>query len=177
MPHTNKEKIKEYNRKYYLENKEKNKEQHRKYYLENQEKIKEKQRKYNLENPEYTRKYYLENKEKINERHRKYSLENPEKIKEKSRRYQLKNPEKIRATCAKRRSKKLQATPPWLSVKDWKAINKVYSDCLKLEEETGIKHHVDHIIPLQGKNVSGLHVPWNLQILTATENLMKGNRI
>ena len=147
-------------------NKEKKKEQQRKYYLENKEKIKEK-----------SRKYYLENKEKRKEQHRKYKLENKEKIKENSRKYNLENKEKRRALSAKRRSKKLQATPPWLSVKDWEAINKMYSDCLKLEEETGAKHHVDHIIPLQGKNVSGLHVPWNLQILTATENLMKGNRI
>lgn len=65
-----------------------------------------------------------------------------------------------------------QATPPWV---DSEAIKAVYVMCEQLSKITGIKHHVDHIIPIMGKNVKGLHVHWNLQIIPASENLSKGN--
>ena len=59
---------------------------------------------------------------------------------------------------------------------DLEKIEWFYREAKRLFKETGIPHHVDHIIPLQGKYVSGLHVPTNLQILTASENSTKGNR-
>jgi len=77
--------------------------------------------------------------------------------------------------AALRRAAKLQRTPAWLTDKHRKEIAAIYKRAAQITARTGIAHHVDHILPLQGKNISGLHVPSNLQILTETENKTKGN--
>ena len=83
---------------------------------------------------------------------------------------------KNRGKCnAKTRAYKLQknhATPKWV---DLKSIEPFYIEADTLTSKTGIKHHVDHVWPIQGKTFSGLHVPWNLQILTASQNSSKQN--
>ncbi|HKJ63551.1 MAG TPA: zinc ribbon domain-containing protein [Hyphomicrobiales bacterium] len=65
-----------------------------------------------------------------------------------------------------------QATPPWA---DLPAIADVYRRAAVLAETTGIPHDVDHIVPLRGKSVCGLHVHWNLRPLPASDNRSKGN--
>lgn len=74
---------------------------------------------------------------------------------------------------AKRRAVKLQRTPAWV---DLKSVRAMHEQAVRLTAETGIVHHVDHIYPLQGKLVSGLHVHQNMQVLTGSENSSKGNR-
>lgn len=85
-----------------------------------------------------------------------------------------------RALCnkigARYRASKLRRTPDWLSPEDLIKMQEEYMIAKKLEDITGDKYHVDHIVPLQGADVSGLHVPWNLQVIEASENLSKGNR-
>lgn len=78
----------------------------------------------------------------------------------------------IRHHAAKRRVEKLKRTPPWA---DQGAIKAVYDEALRLTRETGVKHHVDHEIPLQGVLVSGLHVHQNLRAIPASENVRKHN--
>lgn len=78
---------------------------------------------------------------------------------------------------AMRHARKLKATPAWLSTEHKEAISLFYKKAKALSTHTSTQHHVDHIIPLKGKLVSGLNVPWNLQILTATENCKKSNKV
>ena len=79
------------------------------------------------------------------------------------------NSGKANATAAKRRATKLNSTPRWLTKKDLAKIKKIYEDC-----PSG--YQVDHILPLQGKRICGLHVPSNLKAIPASENASKCNR-
>lgn len=84
------------------------------------------------------------------------------------------NPGARLARSRQRDIAKIQRTPPWA---DLEAIKEVYRQAALKSRETGQKHHVDHIFPLQGESSCGLHVHYNLQVLPARENLSKGNRM
>jgi len=119
------------------------------------------------------REYQAKNKESIAARTREYQAKNKESIAARTREYRLNNRGARNAIKAKRRSAKLQRTVSWA---DLEAIKNLYKEARRLTEATGILFHVDHIIPLQGNSVSGLHVEGNLQLLTAHENLSKSNK-
>lgn len=91
--------------------------------------------------------------------------------------WKSRNPGKVNEYTGTRRAARLNATPAWLTPEDRTQIRHLYIEAKRLGTETSIRHHVDHVIPLQGETVCGLHVPWNLQILTENENAAKGNRI
>lgn len=92
-----------------------------------------------------------------------------ERVKAAKKAWNKANPERYRATNARNlaayRAWITQATPPWV---DWPAIDAIYAACPK-------GWHVDHIVPLRHLLVCGLHVPWNLQHLPASENCSKRN--
>jgi 5-methylcytosine-specific restriction endonuclease McrA len=120
--------------------------------------------------------WHKNNADRVRASRRKWAEANKDKATENSKRYAKENPGWKAAHCAKRRSCKLKALPAWLTQEELDKIEGFYQKAKRLFKETGIPHHVDHIIPLQGKYVSGLHVPWNLQILTASENSKKSNK-
>ena len=99
---------------------------------------------------------------------------NPEKVAVTRRKYRKAHPQYELADKAKRRAKKLLATPQWANTKGIKAI---YIEAARLTRETGVQHHVDHAIPLRHPLVQGLHCEANLQILTKLENIRKNNRV
>jgi hypothetical protein len=88
---------------------------------------------------------------------------------------QKNNLPKFAAYEAKRRAIKMQRTPNWLTVDDLWMIEQAYELAALRTKMLGFVWHVDHIVPLQGKLVSGLHVPWNLQVIPAVENISKNN--
>lgn len=74
----------------------------------------------------------------------------------------------------KRRAAELSATPAWLTKEHFEEIEEIYKSSRELSRTTRIKHEVDHIVPLQGRDVCGLHVPWNLKPIPSSVNRSKG---
>lgn len=161
------------------------------FYAENREREKARARAHRLANPEQTKAttaaWREANRERFAEMKRAYRINNAEKVKaarkaryavkrerelEKAREWKRANPAKMLAITARRKATKLHATPVWA---DFDKIEEFYERARNLSAETGIPHHVDHIVPLVSKWVCGLHVHTNLQILTETENQSKSN--
>lgn len=123
----------------------------------------------------YNSSWFKNNRESENERIRDWYEENREKKNKSNSIWQSNNKSLVNAATAKRRATKRLAIPKWLSKEDLIAIKQFYRSAMEITKSSGIKHEVDHIVPIQGKEVCGLHVPWNLQILTKSENLSKSN--
>lgn len=132
------------------------------------------------QNPEKTKQikhdWYLANKGKTYESRvvssKEWKAKNKDKIKEYNRDYAQNNKGIMNAKTMKRHTAKLQRTPAWANLD---AIKQFYIKASKMSEKLGEIFHVDHIVPLQGEIVSGLHVENNLQILTASDNIKKSN--
>lgn len=85
------------------------------------------------------------------------------------------NPAKVNARTARRYASKTKATPKWLTADDHWLIEQAYELARLRTKMVGIQFEVDHIAPLRGQLVSGLHVPWNLQVVPSKTNRVKSN--
>ena len=123
---------------------------------------------------EYMKKYNKKYREENTEYYKEYKRNNKEIAKKQKKEYRIKNRATLNSQEAKRRFAKHKATPEWSELA---MINILFEKAKWLESLTGLKYHIDHIIPLKSNNVCGLHVWQNLQILDATLNLQKSNKI
>jgi 5-methylcytosine-specific restriction endonuclease McrA len=131
---------------------------------------------------EYHQNYYKTNKAKLDIANSlaaktsiSYQIWKKAYMKEYNKTYTEKNRAKYNAKSNKRHAAKLQRTPKWLTPLHYQQIEMFYESSTALSLELGIPMNVDHIVPLQGKNVSGLHVPWNLQVISKESNNKKRN--
>ena len=145
-----------YARKWDNENRERVRANERKRRSKNRDTINQKQRDWRAKNKDRFR-YHID----------KYRKANPELIKRLGKKWRIGNPDKIRAIGRRVQAARRACMPKWV---DRTAIKSIYDKC-------PVGHHVDHILPIKGKNVCGLHVPENLQYLPAIENMKKGNRL
>lgn len=140
---------------------------------------------------EHERRWRKRNSERERKRLREFYLKNPERRRQygdafyrkhsssvlaRKRAYYRANPDKARVYVVLRRAAKLNCTPSWLTEAHLEEISRVYKKAASMRRG-GADVHVDHIVPLAGEFVCGLHVPWNLAIIPARDNQQKGNKL
>ena len=148
----------------------------RRWQKENKDHVKAYAAQYQKENKESTNAKSKRWKDKNKEHLKKYAELNKDHIRQMSRKRYLNNPAKEVAKVRKYQADKLKRTPAWLTQHDYKVMESKYAIAAWLSAVVGIEYHVDHIIPLRGKTVSGLHVPDNLSVIPAKVNREKSNK-
>jgi 5-methylcytosine-specific restriction endonuclease McrA len=120
------------------------------------------------------RRYYEKNKATVKAR---ANARPPEERHRHKYAYKLKNPELYKALTSVRKRRHRDATPKWITTGQKLAMRQLYLQAMELTKLTGERYVVDHIVPLISDEVCGLHVPWNLRVITQEENLKKSNKL
>jgi 5-methylcytosine-specific restriction endonuclease McrA len=121
---------------------------------------------------------YIKNRDREISLNKVWSKDNPAACKARAKRHRQSEHGSAyyNAKSASHRATKRNATPAWLTKGQEDDIKAMYALAKKFDKLCNVEYHVDHIVPLAGKDICGLHVPWNLQLLPASINISKGNR-
>lgn len=119
------------------------------------------------------RRYYKKNRELVIAR---AQARTPEEKRAYKKKYHERNPEQRKAQTSLRKRRHREATPPWITADQKKVMRSLYLDAQHMTKITGERYVVDHIVPLLSEEVCGLHIPWNLRVITQEENLKKSNK-
>lgn len=165
MPYKDPVKRAEYNKAYREKNKAKAYQRVKDWRVANPEKWKEQNKRYAKKHPELLVAKTI-----------KWRKANPERAAELSRKCRLKHKARVVANKAKYRANKRNKTPIWVDKDHLWLIKQAYELAILRTKQFGFAWHVDHVIPLNGQAVSGLHVIENLQVIPAAQNLLKNNK-
>ena len=125
----------------------------------------------------YKADWAAKNRKELAEKRRAKYLENRSEVLRKTAEWKRANPAMVNARSMKRHAGKTCRTPAWLTDLDKFVIQEIYDLAQMMTQMTGTPHEVDHILPLHGQTVSGLHVPWNLRVIPQSHNASKQNKV
>lgn len=120
------------------------------------------------------KRYYEKNKDLVKAR---ANARPKNEVSQYKKKYKEANPDLYKALTSVRKRRHRNATPKWISTSQKLAMRQLYLQAMELTKLTGERYVVDHIIPLISDEVCGLHVPWNLRVITQEENLRKSNKL
>lgn len=121
-----------------------------------------------------SKRYYEKNKEAVKAR---ANARPKNEVNQYKKKYKEANPELYKALTSVRKRRHRKATPQWITADQKLAMRQLYLQAMEITKLTSERYVVDHIVPLISFEVCGLHVPWNLRVITQEENLKKSNKL